>query len=63
MGKLVGLGVIVFGLAGYFDAIPWPMVCRSTTCEIGTALIPVPFVIMGVGALLIVLGFLFSRKS
>ena len=53
----------MFGLASYFPGIPLPINCKSTVCEVGTAIISLDIVLMGVGVLLILLALGLSKAA
>lgn len=50
---LVGLGSFIFGLASYVPGLPLPIDCKSITCEIGTAVVSLDVLLMGIGIFLI----------
>ena len=60
---LSGLGMFVFGLASYVPGIPLPVNCKSTVCEVGTAIISLDMVLMGVGILLVLLAMGLSKRA
>jgi hypothetical protein len=59
---LTGLGSFVFGLASYVPAIPIPIDCHSITCEIGSAVVSLDLLLMGLGIFLIFISVVLGKS-
>jgi len=60
---LSGLGLMIIGVSSYFAGIPLIIDCNSIVCTIGTTLITLDMVVMGVGLLFILISMLFIKTK
>ena len=58
---LSGLGSFIFGLASYVPGLPLPIDCKSITCAIGTTIVTLDVLLMGVGILLILISMMIGK--
>ena len=59
---LSGLGLLIFGLASYVPGVPLPIDCHNITCEIGSTLVSLDLLLMGIGGILVFISVIFGKS-